>query len=238
MNQSRYISEEHLNAFVDGQLSAGERNRLLAEAQQDQVLGKELCRLHSLKDMVSAAYQELPRPQERRSAPVSAQCGTWPWFRGAAAAVMLVMLGGVAGWFSHQNLEHSQLAAKATPSSAGNKVVLHLSSDSPQRVDVAIKKVEQLLHDYEVAGMPVNLEIIANREGLNLLKVNGAPQGQRVLELAERYGNVSILACRRTIDREVAAGHIVQLAPKVGITPTALDAIVSRLQQGWSYIQT
>lgn len=241
MNTHHNLSDELLNAFVDGQLSAAERNRLLAEARKDPALSKELCQLHSLKDLVTSAYQEPPAPPKNRATSGKAQpsCGgSLHWLKGLAASVVLVMLGGVAGWFSHQGLEQVQPLAQAAPGKTSNKVVLHLSSDSPQRVDAAILKVEQLLHDFELKGMPVQLEIIANREGLNLLKAGSGANGQRVLALARRYGNVSILACRRTIERARAAGEVVKLAPNVGITPAALDAIVSRLQQGWSYIQT
>jgi anti-sigma factor RsiW len=72
------LSEEMLNAFVDGQLSSEDRLRILKTAAADQGLGQEICERQRVKALVHLAYHEPTRPKR----PLRT-CGifTWRWWR-------------------------------------------------------------------------------------------------------------------------------------------------------------
>ena len=128
--------------------------------------------------------------------------------------------------------------AQASPAQAdGTHVVLHIATDDPARVNAALDDAEDLLKTYSSSHRKVRLEVIANAEGINLLRAGYSPYAARIEAMTKRYDNIAFLACRRAIDRMRTKGVDVHLIPDVKVVPEALDAIVSRLRKGWVYIR-
>ena len=65
-------------------------------------------------------------------------------------------------------------------------------------------------------GNQLDLEIIANARGLDLLRVDTTPFAARITELTEKYDNLSILDCSRAIKRLQDLGIKVKLVPDAG----------------------
>lgn len=248
MSADRNISDEHLNAFVDGQLDADEKSRILGAINADEELSRRACEFRRLRELVAHAYDNPPPP------PRSRRLGsrTSGWRQGIAAALLLA-IGGGAGWVAGHAQQQSALSLRAmyldeekafqtsdlaqAPVRGSRKIILHISSDAPDKLDHALTTAEQLLATYSQLRQPLELELVANAGGLNLLRADTSPYAERVRELQRQYDNLTFLACQTAMDRlrrekNVSPG----LLPEALVTPNALDEILTRLQQGWMYI--
>jgi intracellular sulfur oxidation DsrE/DsrF family protein len=128
--------------------------------------------------------------------------------------------------------------AQVNPAAPGaSRMIVHLSSLDPARVEGALDTVERLLSESHARGEPVQLEVIANAEGLGLLR-RGSPYAERIHSLTTRYDNVAFLACGIAMETARLSEHAeVKLIPEAQRVPAALDQILTRLKHGWTYVR-
>lgn len=252
-SDDKLISDEHLNAFIDNQLDADEKSRILGAIKTDNELSHRACEIKRLRDLMQHAY-ELPSEKTSTSRPSRAMRG---WLQATAAGALLV-IGGVIGWVSHSQRypAASDLDVQAmyldeekafqttrvdqAPTTQGaRKILLHVSSADPQKLEQALDTTERLLQTYRARHMPVELELVANAGGLDLLRADISPFADRIEHLQHKYEELTLFACQTAIDRMLKREHMDHappLLPQALITPNALDQILTRLQEGWVYI--
>jgi intracellular sulfur oxidation DsrE/DsrF family protein len=227
------IPDEILHAFVDGELAADESERLIARVRDDASLAARVCELRNLRSMVRTAYAEPPLPARR----VDRSSRTWR--AGLAAAVAVLAIGVAAGWML-RGLDGApdalHLARIVAPAGQG-KVLLHLDSAEPERMQTALDAAERLLDEAERQGRATQVEIVANSQGIGLLRAGVSPHAARIAQLHARHVNLQFVACGQTIARLAGEGDRVVLLPAVRTAPTAVGEIVDRLQQGWTYVR-
>lgn len=236
MNQDKhFISDEELNAFLDEQLDANERDRVLAAINANSDVNQRMNELRLLRDMVQHAYE---KPSRRENADQYGAVAGKSYTRWAMAACMVLCFGVVLGWFGHQGVTNDkQLASLSDRSAQLSNVILHLTSADEGRINAALDRAEQMLVAHKEKGENFQLEIVANDGGLKLVR-NGEPSFQsRIRELTAKYDNVEFLACAKAIQRLQEKGVDVELLPEVGIAPSALKQIIQRMQQDWQYIK-
>lgn len=237
------VTDETLHAFVDGELAVAESEALVARMRQDDELAKRVCALRSLRSMVQLAYAEPPVANARPRAVPQRQ------FMQRCALGCLILLAGLGGWVLRGLESEAVLAAlpdrgpsyyqrasllnEADP----NRVMLHLDSAAPERMRAVLDQAENLLDEAERQGRAMQLEVIANSQGLRLLSVGGSPYAERMARMKQRYVNLQWVACGQSIARFTAEGQKVELLPAIQIAPSAIGEIVTRLQQGWTYIR-
>jgi intracellular sulfur oxidation DsrE/DsrF family protein len=247
MPTDRTFSDEQLNAFVDGQLDADEKSRILSALNGDDELNRRACELHRLHDLVQHAYDLPPSASIRQ--PVNTQRRGW---RQAVAATVMLAVGGTLGWVAHArqlqplNLQAMYLDEEKAfqtseldqaPMQGEHKILLHLSSAEPEKLEHALTTVENLLKRYQQRAQPVEVELIANAGGLDLLRADISPYAKRVSALQRQYDNLTFVACQNAMDRLRRDTHQnPDLLPEALVTPNALEEILLRLQQGWVYI--
>jgi intracellular sulfur oxidation DsrE/DsrF family protein len=221
------FSEEQLNAFVDGELDPEEKSRLYNESSRSPELDQRLCKQRKLKELVAHAYENVPGPSRSPMSPLS---------RGnvlgkTLAAGILIVIGLAGGLFVHNKLEHGSGAAVAPVAKVSN-YLLHVTSDEPEQMLAALQHAEQLL---EEAGEDEvrQVEIIANERGIDLLRSDITPYIREISTLQDR--DVVFYACSRTIERLEQQGVQVLLVPHTNAEYTALDRVVTRMQEGWVY---
>ena len=116
-------------------------------------------------------------------------------------------------------------------------MILHIDSADRARAVRALDDAEQLLIADRNEGQTLQLEVIANAEALGIL-LTDSPYAQRIREIATRYDNVSFLACGRTVEKfRLKNGMQAMLLPEVRVVSAALEQIVLRLRQGWTYVK-
>jgi hypothetical protein len=235
------VSDEKLNAFVDGELDVAESEALLARLREDAELANRVCRLRNLKSMVALAYADPPaagRPTR------GAGLAVGPGAR-YAAGVAILALGLGAGWLV-RDLQDPGVArqARATPDAIRlvraadtSRVMLHVDSAEPRALHGVLDRAEGLLAAAEREGRTIEIEVIANSRGLDLLRADYSPEADRIARLARQHANVHFIACNQSIARLKSEGKTVVLLPEAKVAPTAIGEIVTRLQQGWTYVK-
>jgi intracellular sulfur oxidation DsrE/DsrF family protein len=238
------VSDETLHAFIDGELDVAESEALILRMREDAELAQRVCALRSLQSMVRLAYAEPPTAGDVKSPAVPRRR-----FMQRCAFGSLVLLVGLGGWtmralesetvVTAQPAELSDgyqtvsLAAKADP----NRVMLHLDSAAPDKMRAVLDQAESLLDNAERQGRVMQLEVIANSRGIQLLRAGHSPYEERIARMRQRHANLSWVACGQSIARFTSEGQKVELLPTTRTAPTAIGEIVTRLQQGWTYVR-
>lgn len=261
MSQDQKFSDEFLNAFVDDQLAPEEKGRAYASINRDEGLNRQVCELRKMRDLVQLAYKEPPA-----AAPAGPRGRRHARLRASVAAGFILSVGVALGWIlNHPGRTPAahplastqvnptpasvpsvpaQTAAKpahlAPAVTAANeiKVLFHLNSDHPERVQGVLDEAEALLKFYRSAGQIARVQIIVNGDGLNLLRADKSPDPERVSAMQKTYDNLSFAACQNTIDRlKREQGITAQLLPGAIVVDSGVAQIILRQQQGWIYIQ-
>jgi len=242
MSDERKISEEMRGAFVDGQLDNADWARVAEAAERDPELREDLCQLRTLKETVRHAYAALPARSRRTQRPV------WAWRTAAVAAVIAV--AGAASWFVHtwwgSGSSLDPASAYALRGDWGavrsdwrtldrNRILVHVSSEA--KMATALDEVEDLLRAAHAEGRHIEIEIIANSTGIELLDANSSPYAARIAMLHRQFPQIRVVACGQTLDRLRAKGRQLTLLPGTEVAPSALDEVVKRLRDGWVYVR-
>ena len=226
MSHEQKFSDEMQNAFVDGQLDAADWTAMVQRMGEDEALRCQVCELRTLKDMVKGAYADAhPR---RTALPANR--------RGWALVAGLALVFALAGWLVRDATERIGAVA-AVHAVAANGLVVHVASSRGEVVNTALQEIEDYLRDARAAGRKVQVEIVANQTGLDILRADKSAYAKRLEQLRATYPNLTFIACHQTADRLREKGVKVKLLPGVHYATTALDEIVKRMQQGWVYIR-
>lgn len=243
MSGERKVSEEMLGAFVDGQLDGAEWAEVAARVEADPLLREEACRLRALKAGIRHAYAVTPAARARRRG------ARGPGWMGLVAASALFAL---AGWFGHAEWNRPAVLDSASAyalrgdwhalrsdwgSLAGGKVLVHVSAAGRETLGGALDEIEDLLREARREGRAIEVEIVANGPGLDILRADDGSFAPRLAALRRDYPALSLVACRQTIERRAARGERVELAPAVTVAPSALHEVVEKLRQGWIYVR-
>lgn len=231
MNDESNFSDERLNAFVDNELDEQEREEVLAAMAEDEELGRRLCALRSTKDLLRHAYDRVPAMPRRGRRHL-------PLWGGALAAGMALVVGVLIGWQGHR-------AIVSSPDEPGlawlgglfaaqpARVLIHLDNSQVDRMEEALDMVEA----YLARSGKAKVELVVNNSGLDLLREETTPHAERIAKLAARYDMLAFVACGNAIARYRSAGLDVTLVPEARVERTAVEHIVDRVRQGWTYLK-
>ncbi len=231
MNDTHDYSDERLNAFIDNELGAQESDELLAAIAEDAGLSQRLCALRSTKELVRHAYGHLPPARHKRNRRY--------WWSGAMAASVALIAGVLIGWQGHSvavtSPPESVLAWAGSLFSrpAPTRVLLHLDSSQPERMEEALDMAEA----YLAKASNARVEIVVNNSGLDLLREEATPHAARIASLASRHEMLAFVACGNAIARYRNAGLDVTLLPEAQVAGTAVEHVVDRVRQGWTYLK-
>jgi intracellular sulfur oxidation DsrE/DsrF family protein len=231
MKRDEGFSEEQVNAFVDGELDPEETSRLYNHAARSEELDQRLCQQRKMKELVKHAYDNVPEPRRSPRTPL----GGGSFFGRAFAAGVFLAVGLGAGMLIHNYFDlntanNSTLLAE--PVAEVNNYLLHVTSGEPEQMYAALQQAEALL-EAASDGEQRRVEIIANEKGLDLLRLDVTPYVREINALQEN--DVVFYACSRTIERLQQSGVQVELVPHTNADYTALDRVVTRMQEGWKY---
>ena len=238
------ISEDKLNLFVDKQLDTDEMNEIHEALLDDKELRERVCQLKAVRELVGYAYSEVPgsaydEHEQNRSSSMFAK---------AIAASVTLVVGVLLGWTTYEYSPNAiqaisaenafQYVANHVDVEHGNrKIVLHIDSSDVQVVNAALNEADQLLATYRKANTPIELDIITNKKGINILRPGMSPYIARIQELVANDG-VAVYACDRSIAKALKQeGVEIVLMPGVAKDKSAKELIPERLKQGWVYIK-
>jgi len=237
MSEDQKVSFEELNAFIDGELDAGASARVLAAIDGDDQLKREACELRALRDQVRHAYE--PSRLGGGRAHSRFPRGRWPQ---ALAAGLLLAVGAVIGWQGRTLLQPDgrdvwQRIAQVVPHGDARRLVLHVGDPDRARFENTLEEVRGMLKAAHGRGQRMELEILANGTGLNLLRVKTSPVAEKLARLQAEFPELSLVACGQGLNRLQSQGDDIRLVPGVVTADSALDQIVRRMNQGWAYLR-
>jgi intracellular sulfur oxidation DsrE/DsrF family protein len=240
MNANDPVSDEQLNALLDNELDDAERARLFEAIRTDNAVSARYCTLRQVKEMVTLAYNNPPLPAS--GFPGFSQFRLARKFYAAAAAVALMFLGGVIGWSLNGERVVDDAAFytvdRLNPDTLqSNRILLHLSTLDDVRISDSLGKIEELLKVSAAQGRDIQVEVVANSDGLNILR-RGSRYAEQIRSMTARYDNVSFMACGiAKHNAELKEGKQIALIPEAKDIPAAMERILQRVTGGWSYVR-
>jgi intracellular sulfur oxidation DsrE/DsrF family protein len=228
------FSEDMVNAYADGELQGSEKDEFEAALICDADLQYALDEVLELKSVLRSAYRNIEELPAQRQSPVLS-------YR-LASYIGLFLLVFSSGWVSGDFINKSNSVSAVTKnasadSTALNKYILHIGTHDDAKFRRALNEAEALLTKYQANQSPVELEVIANAGGLDLFRENATPYAERIRRISQTYPNIRFIACSNAIDRLREKGIEPNLINTVQQGPTAIDQVVMRMNQGWSYIK-
>ena len=230
------FSTEIINAYADGELQGGEKIEFEKALLKDTTLQQTLDEICVLKTQLLHAYQSIEPPVKQPLSTSKYQ---------VAMYVALLMLTFTGGWFSSEVLHNRMNVADAKAvdpvmqaiAEQPGKYILHISVKENKKFKKTLDQAESLLANYQNIDQGIQLEIIANAGGLDLFRENASPYSQRVKALSNEYPNIKFIACSNAVERLRKKGIKPYMINTVHQDVTAIDQIVNRVHEGWSYIK-
>jgi hypothetical protein len=232
------VSQEYLNALVDGELAADELERAYRRIEEDADFKARVCETRTLKERVKGGYADL--------APAHVGKGrSFGWLPQAMVAMLMLAVGLGGGWLARGELAQppqmdrlAGLPSGYQPVSLSSqvdpgKVLLHLDSNAPARLDAALDLAERMLAE----GNGARVEVVVNSDGLNLLRQDVSPYRERIARLADQHANLIFVACGQTVARFKREGIQVVLVPEASVATSAIGEILGRMRDGWVYVK-
>ncbi|MDH5179256.1 MAG: hypothetical protein OEZ39_11720 [Gammaproteobacteria bacterium] len=241
-NGIRY-SDEFLNAYLDNELEQADKARLLADLRRDEVLNRRLCQLQRVHNMVQLAYHDIDMPEATvQSQPKQGSRR----YRFATAAAVLLLAGVTSGWFGHQYMNSSpglvDLAGSIynTPANQSGewRVILHVSTKDPFKYETILDETETLLRTSSENKQKVIVQILGNSAGLAMLTDDKSSYSTRLADLQQRYPNLLLAACGKTLERlKLNNKPMPKLLSAARVVPSALNEVMQKQKEGWTYIR-
>lgn len=229
--QSRMEMDElTLNAYVDGQLDAEQERQVLAVMEQDAAVRDQVCRLRRAKDWMRTGFADAvpPTPPVTRKVHRPFSLGY-----GVAASLMALALatgGALVGYVCAER----QAPVLAQQEDADH-ILLHLDESGSGKFAAVLDYAGKFLAEHATRG--VEVEVVANAGGIDLMRADKSPFAQRVSALQRQYSNLHFIACANAIRNLRNEGVHVTLLDGVDGGESAVDHIVDRLQHGWRYVK-
>jgi len=222
------IDETTLNAYVDRQLDPELQQAVLRAIHSDARIRQRVGQLRMTKDWMRTGFAasgvKTVAPPRYRGA----------WHRAGAAvsaAVMVLAVGFSSGVLGYLCADKGVFGGAVQDQP--QRIVLHLDQSQPERFRAVLDYAEQFLRQYSEAGAQV--EVVANANGIDLVTSGVSPYEKRVRTMMRQYPNLHFIACANSIRQLRKRGSEALMITDVHSSSTALDHIVSRLRDGWSY---
>lgn len=238
------LSDDHLNLFIDEELDTDELNEIRHAVMEDKELRERVCQLKAVRELIGYAYSDVPGPDY--DSPQAKKSNSF--FGRAIAASVTLVIGVFLGWETYHYSPQStdDISAENTFQYVANhvavdhtnrKIILHIDSGDLQVVNAALNEADHLLATYKKANVPMKLDVVTNKGGINMLRPGVSPYVERIQKMIQNE-DVSFFACERSVAKaHKREGIEIKLIPGVDSDKSARDLIPDRLEKGWVYIK-
>jgi intracellular sulfur oxidation DsrE/DsrF family protein len=229
-------SMEMINAYIDGELMGADKKSFEKQLETDSDLLRKVEEIRHTKMAVKAAYQSVKAPVSRINKAKN--------YRAVAMSLMLFVMFS-AGWIAsnlsynllHPEYSNTQVGQASINVNGQGKYILHIDVKDEEKFKRVLAKTQELLNRYASYENGVQLEVIANAGGVDLFRRDVSSHTESIEALSAEYSNVKFIACTNAIERLEEKGIEPNLISTVHQDTTALDLVVKRMNQGWSYIK-
>lgn len=241
------VSDEILGAYVDDELACSEKRIISDEIKSNPDLENRVQSILDLKASIKDAYSHATIKQNTKTADISNNASKLIIKQSIAASFILtcglivgamINLSGNTPKLVSANADTTLFGINMKPvSQQSDKILLHIASADLNKLDFLLTKTEKLLSDSQQNNSPLNIEVIANSQGIDLLRKTKTPYAQRIQKLQHQFSNLQFIACQNTIQRLQREGQTVQMIDGVKSDSPALDTILNRMNKGWTYVK-
>ncbi|MFV9615980.1 MAG: hypothetical protein ACNYZG_08490, partial [Gammaproteobacteria bacterium] len=229
-NQNQY-SNEHINAYIDGELDSDERALLLFDEQEDSALAQRINDARMLKEKVQLVYSDL---LVNDTAKKTFSCTAFVCKQKSLVASLIVLITATVlllpTFINNDDLILAKQLIKNTPPVApetirtavgtNKQLVINISQYQAQHFDIAIEQIETLLQQHR-NDKSFSIEIVASKNGLKALDAKTSLHADRISLLAEQFNSLDVVACAKSMTDLAASGDPIQLMKSIIITPSA-----------------
>lgn len=229
MNAYTKLDNLTLNAYVDGQLDPETERLVLTAMQDDPDIREQVCQLRRAKDWMRTGFDDV-QPEDQPLPKSRSRFGS-RFGNGIAASLVAIAIGAGGGILGYAFAERDgvMVAGQQDPM----RVVLHIDDAEPAHFQAVLDYAENFLEENRDRGTQV--EVVANSGGVDLMRSGGSSFEGRVRELSARYSNLHFVACMNSLRNLRREGINPVMINDVHIGTTAVDHIVKRLHDGWTY---
>ena len=235
MNKDK--QQDLAGAYIDKELDQQQASDFEASLFKKPYLLEQVTQYSELKDQIKSSYQN-EHSQHYHNYHSCKPQGNFKGHCKQAIAAGFILLIGIftlkSGYLnspqavSVSELKQAPMGYKLTPVKLDqNKLLLHISSSDKDTLEKALTEAESLL----------KLEVIANSNGVDLMRAAVSPYAQRIRDIQKKFDNVEFVACLNTIKRLAKEGKDTTLLPGVTADQPVVDKIINRIQHGWTYIK-
>lgn len=228
MKDNTKLDDLTLNAYVDGELDPETKRSVLAAMQDDADIREQVCRLRRAKDWMRHGFDDV-QPEDRPLPGSRAQFGRVGTGIAASLIAIAIGVGGILVGYNCAEQDGVMVAGEQDPM----RVVLHLDDSEPAHFQAVLDYAEKFLESNRDRGTQV--EVVANSGGVDLMRSGASPFEDRVRQLSEQYSNLHFVACMNSLRRLREDGIDPVMISDVHSDTTAIDRIVKRMRDGWTY---
>lgn len=228
MNAYIKLDELTLNAYVDGELDPEQEGVVLVAMQNDPDIRDQVCKLRRARDWMRTGFADART--EDQPLPVG-RAGFCRVGTGIAASLLAVAIGVGGGLIGYTCAESDSMVVAGQQDPM--QVVLHIDDAEPAHFQAVLDYAENFLEENHGSGTQV--EVVANSGGVDLMRRGGSVYEGRVRQLSERYANLHFVACMNSLRNLQREGINPVVIDDVHAGSTAVDHIVKRLHDGWTY---
>jgi intracellular sulfur oxidation DsrE/DsrF family protein len=247
MNKQNHYSDEHINAYIDGELDTDDRTRLLFDEQHDAALSQRINDARVLKEKVQLAYADLStagiiRNPVKRSTLFNSKRSLVAGIAillTAAAFVLPAIIGNNEIVVAQKLIKNTPLLqANAIAKTIGSrkKVVINISQYQADDFDNTIENIENILQEHQ-DDSTFKIELVAHKAGLKALDTKTSRHVEQITLLSKRFDSFDVVACAKSMADLATAGDPIQLMKSILITPSAAEQVARRTNQGWMYLK-
>ena len=239
------ITDEEIHSYIDGELDRETRRKIQDMINQQPELARKVNSFRSVDQALKDAYNEIELPHStNRNIPGDNSTTTQPQksTRQKMIAAIVMPLLFISGWFAHtlidsSHVQYELLGGITLPDVQNNNMsaIYHIDVDEAAAADELMNRVEGTLKRSE--NDAIEIEVVANSEGLNLLRTDHNQYAKRFNQLAQHYDNLSFVACSNAVKRLEKRGIDVVLVNRTNSDISAVEHVVDRMKKGWTYIK-
>lgn len=247
MNSQTRYSDEYISAYIDGELDTDESAQLLFDEQQDNDLAQRINNARILKEKVQLAYSDIV-DTKKENKPFS--CAAFANRHRSLVAGLVIFIAVAFIFTDHmrhddnlafakQLIAHTQVIPSSTIDNVigtHKHIVINVSQYQPQVFNETIDDIETILQAHSTDNS-FKIEIVANSNGLKALDEKTSIHAERIKKLSQRFNNLEVVACAKSLANLASEGNPVQLISDIIITSSATQQVAKRTAQGWLYLK-
>lgn len=237
MKSSNRIDENMLAAFVDGQLDVEKSELVIQAMDKDETVRESVYRLRRAKDLMKLGFADALPPEMDSIGSELRQRKLNPLYVAASVLILVASFSfGFFGYMAGKQLgSNSDSVLVSDTQTNPVHVVLHIDKSDMKQFDAVLTYTNSFLGKYGEQGGQI--AIVANASGLDLLRAGVSPYEKKIYAMIRNHDNVQFIACANAIHSLRQKGVEPLFHAGIDTDKPALDQIVARVQDGWSYVK-